>query len=361
VDYEKRRRKLRRSLKKAGFEALLVTDFTNVTYLTGFTGDDSYLLVRQDGEVLLSDGRYTTQISQECPGLEAETRGPSLKMMDLIERVVRQSKVQQLAIESHSATVGFRETLTERLTSVEVVSSSGLVSELRQVKDAKEVELIRDAVDIAERAFAAIRATVRRDQTEKQLADELEYQMRRLGARAASFPSIIAAGPQAALPHAVPCEEPVGRDGLLLIDWGARRNGYVSDLTRVLMLDKISAKMRRAYGVVLKAQQEAIAAVRPGITLKELDGVARGVISDARLGKYFGHGLGHGIGLQVHEAPIISSRSDEELKAGMVITVEPGVYLPDLGGVRLEDDVLVTQDGHEVLTSVPKEFDEMVC
>ena len=360
MDYEKRRQKLQRKVKSLGADGLLVTDFTNVTYLTGFTGDDSYLLVRHDGETLLSDGRYTTQIANECPGLDAECRLPGTQMYELLNRVISKCKIGRLAIEADSMTVAMQEKLGKELPKVELVSSTGLVGELRMRKDREEIERIRAAVDVAQRAFAAVRATVRGDQTEKEVADELEHQMRRLGARAASFPSIVASGPRAALPHAVPQDVPIGRDGLLLIDWGAQHQLYASDLTRVLMLDKISAKMRRAYDVVLRAQRRAIEAIRPGAATKDVDQVARDTICDAKLGRYFGHGLGHGIGLQVHEGPRMSTASEGELKAGMVITVEPGVYMPDLGGIRLEDDVLVTRDGCEVLTSVPKEFDEMI-
>ena len=220
--------------------------------------------------------------------------------------------------------------------------------------------LLRKAVWQAEKAFGVLRATLRPEQTEKELVDELARQLRLFGAKDCAFPSIAAVGPRAALPHAVAGSNRVGEGELLLVDWGADEGLYKSDLTRVLVMGRISPKLRRVYGVVLDAQAQAIAAVRPGVTGHDVDAVARGVIAKAGFGRYFGHGLGHGLGLEVHEAPRLAANIATVLKPGMVVTVEPGIYLPGWGGVRIEDDVLVTSHGHEVLTSVPKQLDEVV-
>lgn len=353
-----RRDRLRRAVHKANAEAILVTDFTNVTYLTGFTGDDSFLLLRQDGEVVISDPRYTTQLGEECPGLELHIRKPGVKMLQAVVRVLKRAKVRRLAIEADSMTVSTRDKLAQELPAMEILSTSGLVERLRQIKDRGEIELMRQAIRYAEKGFAALRATIQPEQTEREVANELQQQMRRFGARGEAFPSIVAAGPRAALPHATATDQKIGSSGFLLVDWGANGGLYRSDLTRVLVTGKIPPKLQRIYEVVLKAQLKAIAAIRPGVVAADVDRVARDLISAAGFGRYFGHGLGHGLGLQVHEAPRLAADSRTVLKPGMVVTVEPGIYLPGWGGVRIEDDVLVTRTGHEVLTSVPKQFEE---
>jgi Xaa-Pro aminopeptidase len=358
--FDERRDRLRKLVKKADATAILVTDFTNVTYLTGFTGDDSYLLVNRDGAVLISDPRYTTQLSEECPGLDLFIRPPGVSMLAAVAKVVEKSKCRKLGVEGDSMTVGLREQIAAEMPVLEFATTSGLVEQLRQIKDAEEVAAIRKAIYQAERAFGVIRATLRPDKTEKQIADELDQQMRAFGAQGSGFPSIVAVGPRAALPHARPTDQTVGVNSLLLIDWGADGGLYRSDLTRVLATGTISPKLERIYGVVLKAQRAAIEAIRPGVIAGDVDRVAREIISQEGFGRNFGHGLGHGLGLQVHEAPRLAVNVSGELRPGMVVTVEPGIYLPGWGGVRIEDDVLVTRTGHEVLTSVPKQLEDIV-
>ena len=351
-----RRDKLREAIRETEAEALLVTNYTNVTYLTGFTGDDSYLLVTADGQMLLSDPRYTTQLEEECPGLALEIRQPGIKMNDWTAQVVKQASVGKLAIEADSMTVGQMQTLGEKLPSVEISPVSGLVEKLRLIKDEDEVAAIRRAVQMAERAFAVVRASLRPERTEKEVAYEIENQIRLFGGTGCSFPSIVAVGPRGALPHARPTDICMGESDFVLIDWGARGGLYVSDLTRVLVTGKIPPKLEAIYEVVLRAQQQAIRAIRPGAVMQDVDAVARDIITQAGYGPQFGHSLGHGLGLEVHEAPRLATNQTEPLEAGMVVTVEPGIYFPGWGGVRIEDDVLVTESGYEVLTSVPKQF-----
>ncbi len=356
-----RRDKLRRALKKTGADAILVTNFVNVTYLTGFTGDDSYLLVRLDGDVILSDFRYTTQLEEECPGLEMQIRRHSVTMPEWVAKVIKAGRVRRLALEADSVSWSLLNSINQKVDRVETVPTSGLVETLREVKDKQEIQDIRASIEAAEKAFGVLRATLRPEKTEMQVRDELEYQMRVFGGEDRGFPSIVAVGARAALPHAVPTEGRIESSSILLVDWGARRNLYRSDLTRVLITGKIPPKLERIYRVVLNAQLKAIDAIRPGVTGQEIDGIARGVIADAGFGRYFGHGLGHGIGLDIHELPRLATTSTTVLKPGMVTTVEPGIYIPGWGGVRIEDDILVTRDGHEVLTSVPKTLEEMVA
>ncbi len=356
-----RRRKLIGRLRREGVDALLVTNFTNVSYLTGFSGDDSFLLIGKDQTVFVSDSRYTVQIQQECPGLDACIRTSKESIHEAVGKLVRKAKIPRLGFESNSTTVAEWGTLKQQVKSLELVSTSGLVEDLRLIKDTGEIQEIRRAIEQAERGFSVLRASLSGEMTELQAAYDLEHAMRRFGSRRASFDPIVAAGPRSALPHARPTENLISGSKFVLIDWGSSNaRGYNSDLTRVLATAKISTKLAKIYRVVLTAQQRALEKIRPGVRCCDVDAVARQVIGKAGYAKKFGHGLGHGIGLDIHEGPRLSPASEVELKPGMVVTVEPGIYLPGWGGVRIEDDVLVTRDGCEVLTSVSKQIDEMV-
>ena len=355
-----RLKKLRALIKKSGADAALITNFANVTYLTGFTGDDSYLVVTATDAIVLSDSRYTIQLGEECPHLELVIRGPGEGMVPAVSKLVRRARLRRLAVEGDSMTLSLHAALESSLERCQLTSSAQLVEQLRVTKDKHEVASIRRACTQARRAFEVVRASLTPDLTEKSVAADLEHQARRFGAKGLSFPPIVAVGARAALPHANPTEGRIGESPFTLFDWGANEGLYVSDLTRVLVTGKIPPKLRTVYGVVLKAQRAAIRAIAPGVTCDEADQVARRIISKAGYGKYFGHGLGHGIGLEIHEAPALSRGQPMTLKPGMIVTVEPGVYLPGWGGVRIEDDVLVTRDGCEVLTDVPVELEECV-
>ena len=353
-----RRRKLRTAMRKHKLDGLLVTSFTNVTYLTGFTGDDSYLLVTLDDETLVTDPRYSTQLGEECPGLKLEVREPGVLMLPGAIALIEDARIERLGVEAGSLTVDLYHGLIDQLANAEVIPTAGCVEELRLVKDKHEIADTRVACDQARRTFDVVRALLQPTMTEREVAAELEYQARRFGAYSLSFPPIVAVGPRAALPHATPGSPTIGSHDFTLIDWGSHTGLYMSDLTRVLVVGKISPKLRKIYGVVLKAQLAAIDAIRPGRTCHEVDNVARRIITKAGFGKQFGHGLGHGLGLEIHEAPRLAKNQELELKPGMIVTVEPGIYLPGWGGVRIEDDVLVTRNGCEVLSDVPKELDD---
>lgn len=357
--YQARLKRLRSAMKKAGLRSLLVSHVSNVTYLTGFTGDSSYLWVGPNEEVLISDGRYTTQLEEECPGLRVHLRKVGQKMSEAAAQVLTTVKATGVGFEAATMTVAVRDAIAEKLPKVSLKPTADLVEALRQVKDKEEIAAIRTAIEQAERAFRLIQAAATGEHTEKRLADELEMALRRFGATESSFPPIIAAGPRAALPHARASGVPIGGHELVLIDWGARHGLYISDLTRVWVTARISPKLERVYRVVSEAQRAAIAAIRPGVTAKQVDTVARGVIHDAGFGAHFTHGLGHGIGLEVHEEPRLSATNEHELVPGMVLTIEPGIYLPGWGGIRLEDDVLVTKTGAETLSTLPKSLEAM--
>lgn len=350
-----RRDRLSACLKTEGIDALLISSPVNVTYLTGFTGDSSVLVMSGERTILISDRRFTEQLAEECAGLETFIRPPTQKLPDAIAAVLGSLAVRSVGFESSAVTVAEFETLRGLLPSLSWKAASDRVERLRQVKDAGEIAQLREAIAIAERAFRAFCSLLRPTDTEKDLTDAMDGFIRRCGGTGSAFPAIIAAGPRAALPHAPPTTQAIGSAELLLVDWGACGALYRSDLTRVLALRKQTPRLTEVATVVTRAQQAAIDVVHPGVMAQVVDEAARSVIAKAGFGEFFGHGLGHGIGLQVHEGPAIRPGSETILEAGMVFTIEPGIYLPEWGGVRIEDDVLVTPDGCEVLTGVARD------
>ncbi len=360
INYQQRRDRARRKLKNNGVDALLVSSVANVTYLTGFTGEDSFLVVGKHKDVLVSDTRFSVQLSEECPDMDTAIRPRTKSLLTATAEVVTKMKVSKLAIESDSMSVATYESITDKLPTAKLIGVQGIVESMREIKDRHEIQRIRDAVWQAEKAIGVIRASLVGGQTELQVAADMEHQIRRFGGLGCSFPPIVAVGPRAALPHAPPSHCQIDESDFVLIDWGANEGLYVSDLTRVFVTGRISPKLELIYGVVLKAQRQAIEKIGPGVSMGDVDAAARSVIEQAGYGKRFGHGLGHGIGLQVHEAPRLVDKQQRPLRPGMVVTVEPGIYLPGWGGVRIEDDVLVTRDGHEVLSDLPKDLADCV-
>jgi Xaa-Pro aminopeptidase len=367
--FARRREQLARQLHAEGLDALLITSVVNVTYLTGFTGDSSHLVLTRDRALLVSDPRYTGQIADECPGLPTHIRPPSQKLPEAVAEVLKLTGCHTVGFESGALTVADYETLRGLAPGIDWKPGADRVERLRVVKDESEVAQVREAIAIAERAFTVFRSLLRPDDREKDLADALEGYVRRAGGHSTCFPPIIAVGERAALPHAPPTDRAVSSGELLLVDWGVTGPGqYKSDLTRVLDTRRslgFSARsngadqLAQVYAAVREAQERAFRAIRPGVEARAVDAAAREAIAEAGYGEFFGHGLGHGIGLEVHEGPAVRPNSQAVLQPGMVFTVEPGVYLPGWGGVRIEDDVLVTPEGCEVLTHVPRDLDAM--
>jgi Xaa-Pro aminopeptidase len=357
-NFAKRRDRLRTMLRHLGARAMLVTNETNVSYLTGFSGDSSYLLLTDKHAILLSDSRYETQIAEECGDIEAAIRTASIKMTSLVGQTVGKAKLSNLVIESESISKSLFDQLESELGDCELILSSGWVEQLRAVKDQTEIQSIRNSILVSQRAFEVIRAQLNGDQTERQVANNLEHQIRAFGGRRCAFEPIVAVGSRAALPHGGSTDRRIGEGPFVLIDWGAMVKQYASDLTRVLVTARIPPKLIKIYEIVLQAQSAAIKKIKPGVAFRDVDRAARRVIESAGFAKNFGHGLGHGFGLEIHELPRLAPIATGDLKANMVVTVEPGIYLPGWGGVRIEDDVLVTRDGHQILTDVPKEIDQ---
>jgi Xaa-Pro aminopeptidase len=355
-----RRERLRRLLRDAKTESLLVASDANVRYLTGFEGGHSTLLVTRDRDIIISDGRYTTELARDCPDIERHIREIGQPMPAGIAEVVSRLAVRVVAFEASSVTYGEFEALRSALSAVELKPTSGQVESLRMRKDEQELDLIRAAIGVAERALTMLRAGLRPDETEKDVTDQLDGYLRRCGAGAASFTPIVAVGAHAAFPHHHASHQTrIGEADFVLVDWGADVRGYKSDLTRVIATGKVTPKFEAVYRAVLAAQERGIAAIRPGVKARDVDAEARSVLEEAGFGTFFSHGLGHGLGLEIHEAPWLRKESEVVLEPGMVVTVEPGVYLPDWGGIRIEDVVLVTPDGAEILTSLPKALESV--
>jgi Xaa-Pro aminopeptidase len=374
VDYPgERRLKLLACLGNEGMDALLITNPINVSYLTGFSGESSYLILTESRGILVSDSRFTEQLAEECPGLELCIRPLGSTVLQATAEILLKLGLRHVGFESMHLTVAEAEAFRGATATVSWKGAPDRVEKLRRIKDMSEVAQIESAIKIAERAFTALRACLRASDSEKELCDALDHYVRSFGGQATSFPSIVAAGSRSALPHAPPTSRKVGEEGLLLVDWGASGRFYKSDLTRVLIPRNNSAfskpggqrfdtsRAEEIYQLVHRAQQRAIAMIRPGVQGHEVDAEARAVITSAGYGDYFGHGLGHGLGLEVHEGPSLRPNADNVLEAGMVVTVEPGIYLPNWGGVRIEDDVLVTTDGCRVLTTLPNDWPFAFC
>jgi Xaa-Pro aminopeptidase len=348
-----RAERLIEAIEAAGIDVLLVTDLVNVGYLTGYSGSNGIAVIGPRTRTFITDFRYVEQAAEEVHPSFARVRA-SLDLLDSLSEALPDGTLRLGFEEAHTSVRQhhrLRELLPER---VELVGTAGIVEGLRAVKEPEEIERIRAATVLADAAFERLIRDGLVGRTERELAMALEYDMRERGAQRPSFETIVAAGPHGALPHAQPREVPIKAGQLVVIDWGAELDGYCSDCTRTVATGDPGSEAREIYELVLEAQLAALAAVRADEAGRAVDAVAREIITAAGHGEHFGHGLGHGVGRDVHEAPRLSQRSEDELRAGNIVTVEPGVYLPGQFGVRIEDLVAVRNDGCEILTAVPK-------
>ena len=340
-------------------DALLVSAPPNVRYLCGFTGDNGLLLVTQGvtpaSQTLFTDPRFTIQAAEECTcEVKTVTKTP---LDQAALQSIRGKRLKRVGFEAARISYEVHQRMAKSLPRGVTLKPVGpVVDRLRMVKSEDEIARIRRSVLTNSEAFEKATRSIRPGARESAIAAELEYQMRRLGAEKPAFETIVAAGPRTALPHAQPTARKLAKDELLLIDMGACQDGYMSDMTRVLFLGTPSRRVRAMYNAVLKAQLAAINAVRPGVTAAHVDRAARRVLESEGLGKEFVHSTGHGLGLEIHEGPRLGRRDKTKLAPGMAITIEPGAYIRDFGGIRIEDTVLVTQNGCEILTPTPKEL-----
>ncbi len=350
-----RTERLTRAFAEASVDLLLVSAPVNIRYLTGFTGSNGLALVGPQTRTFITDFRYVEQAAEEVDSSFERVRAPQ-ELVDVLADALPEGTLRlgfedaHLSVRAHARV---RELLPER---VELVAAGNLVERLRAVKDREEVERIWAAAALADGAFEKVIAEGLVGRTEREVAIEIEQQMQMLGASGPSFDTIVAAGAQGALPHATPQDREIGAGELVVIDWGVELDGYCSDCTRTVATGEPGEEARDVYELVLAAQRKGLESVRAQADCREVDSLARAVIDAGGHGAEFGHGLGHGVGMEVHEAPRLSPRGEGNLFAGNVVTVEPGVYLPGRFGVRIEDLVVVTEGGCEIITSLPKEL-----
>ena len=357
MNFDLRRKLLSESLAQHGLDSFLVTALPNIEYLTGFNGSNGLLLLGPGKPVLLTDPRYQVQASQQTSCTNCKVQISRVSLHRAASALIRRKRLKQIGFEGSRTTFALHQNLSEALPlGAELVSTGSLVENLRAVKDEDEIRLIRQSVQTCSKAFSRCLRRIRPGLKEHELAAELEHQMRRLGAQRASFETIVASGERTALPHAEPTAKPLKTNELLLIDMGAQQHGYASDMTRMLHLGRPSRKAKQLHAAVLEAQLAALDTVKDNIPASRVDRAARGVLRSHGLDRYFVHSTGHGLGLEIHEAPRIGKGEKARLKTGMVITIEPGVYMDGFGGIRIEDTVVVTGHGCQVLTPTPKEL-----
>lgn len=349
MDYAGRIARLRDALPGAGVDALLVTNLTNVRYLCGFSGTNGQLLVTASAATFFTDPRYRARAGDVVHGAEVEVY--EVNLHDSLRPRVSEGRV---GIEAATMSVAQKAQLEAKL-EVELAATKNLVEGIRRRKDAEEVSLLREAVRISDEAFGWIVERLGPGRTEREVALDLEIEMRRRGADSISFDPIVGTGPLSAHIHHTPSDREMQTGDLVLLDFGARWQGYCSDLTRTVVLGPATEHQREVYGIVLDAQTAGIDAISAGVACKGVDAAARNVIDDAGYGATFAHGLGHGVGLDIHEAPRFHKTSEDTLVAGDTMTVEPGIYEAGMGGIRIEDCVLVTDDACEVLGKAPKD------
>ena len=351
MDHSGRLNKVRSALERVDVDAALITNLTNVRYLTGFSGTNGQVLVKSDRSVFFTDPRYEARASDIVQGADIVIY--SNKLTDVLPEHL--NGTSHLGVEASTMTLAEHAELDEALQGVELASTKGVVEDIRRIKEPAEIELMRRAIEIGDAAFDWVLDRLTPGATEREIALDLEIHMRREGADEIGFDPIVGSGPLSAHIHHTPSDRAFEKGDLVLLDFGAAVGGYRSDLTRTVVLGPATDEQRSIFDIVLEAQARGIAAIRGGAAGRDVDAAARDYITEAGHGDDFGHGLGHGVGLDIHEAPRLSRISEHVLAGGEVVTVEPGVYVRGSGGVRIEDCVLVTEDGAEVLGRAPNE------
>lgn len=339
-------------MEETGFDSFLVTGLPNIFYLSGFRGSEGAFVLTSSEAILFVDGRYGTQAKEESPCEVVIWTSKSRSVSETLKKC----GAKRVAIEAHKMTVQFREALLKEWFQAELCAGGDWLNALRSRKEEDEMTILRKANRIADDGCKQVLASLAAGQSEKEIADELEYRMKRNGAEKTSFDMIVASGERGALPHAKPTERRLKEGDLVTIDFGCTLSGYQTDQTITLGIGSPPSKLKDIYHIVKEAHDLAAKSIRPGIAARELDRIARDHISSQGYGDYYTHALGHGVGIEVHEYPFLSSRSEAIMEEGMIVTVEPGVYLPGVGGVRIEDALEVTKEGAKYLTGLDKSF-----
>ncbi|KEK26129.1 Xaa-Pro dipeptidase [Bacillus gaemokensis] len=345
--------KLRSAFGEASIDGILVTNEYSRRYMTNFTGTAGVVLISNERALFITDFRYVEQAGKQAVGYEiVQHTGP---ILDEVAKQVKNLGIQKLGFEQDTLTYSSYTAHKEAI-EAEFIPTSGLVEKLRLIKTDSEIKILKEAAQIADAAFEHILSFIRPGVSEIEVSNELEFFMRKQGATSSSFDIIVASGLRSALPHGVASEKVIEKGDFVTLDFGAYYKGYCSDITRTIAVGEPSDKLKEIYNVVLEAQLRGVNGIKAGLTGREADALTRGYITEKGYGEYFGHSTGHGVGLEIHEAPGLAFRSETVLEPGMAVTVEPGIYIPGVGGVRIEDDIIVTSEGNEVITKSPKEL-----
>ena len=345
--------KLRKKMQEENLDSFLITSPYNLRYLTNFTGTTGLAVITLEKAFFITDFRYTEQAAAQAQGFEIiKNVGP---IFEEVADLVQKEGLRELGFEE--TTVSFLEySVLEEIIDAQLIPISGMIEELREIKDEEEIAIIEKACSIADLAYDHILKMIQPGMTEIEVANQLDFYMRSLGASGVSFETIVASGLRSAMPHGVASKKIIEQGDLITIDFGCYYEGYVSDMTRTFAIGDPGEQLKEIYQIVLEAQLAVLEVAKPGVTGKQLDAVARDYITKHCYGEAFGHSTGHGIGLEIHEGPNVSVRAEKQFVPGNIITDEPGIYLPGIGGVRIEDDLLITSDGNRVLTHSPKEL-----
>ncbi len=347
------RDKLEKENKK--IEGFLVTNLKNVYYLTGFDGEGLALITNKDN-YLLTDSRYTEQAEKESPDFKIIIDEPKIKNARVLslKKILGKRKIKKIAFECNNLTYADFNKYSDSFESVKLLPAKNIIERIRMVKDKEEIIKMKKAAQITTESLKDVLETIEPGMRELDIASELAYTMRKKGAQKEAFETIVVSGERSSLPHGKPSEKKIVEGELITIDMGANYQNYNSDITRTIIIGKENQKQKQIFSIVLEAQKTALEFLKPGLKCREVDAVARNIIEKKGYGKYFGHGLGHGVGLDIHEMPRVSFNDEIILLPGMVVTIEPGIYLPEFGGVRIEDSVIITEEGYEILTWFPK-------
>ncbi|EMF0037661.1 aminopeptidase P family protein [Enterococcus hirae] len=345
--------KLRKKMQEENLDSFLITSPYNLRYLTNFTGTTGLAVITLEKAFFITDFRYTEQAAAQAQGFEIiKNVGP---IFEEVADLVQKEGLRELGFEE--TTVSFLEySVLEEIIDAQLIPISGMIEELREIKDEEEIAIIEKACSIADLAYDHILKMIQPGMTEIEVANQLDFYMRSLGASGVSFETIVASGLRSAMPHGVASKKIIEQGDLITIDFGCYYEGYVSDMTRTFAIGDPGEQLKEIYQIVLEAQLAVLEVAKPGVTGKQLDAVARDYITKHGYGEAFGHSTGHGIGLEIHEGPNVSVRAEKQFVPGNIITDEPGIYLPGIVGVRIEDDLLITSDGNRVLTHSPKEL-----
>lgn len=340
-------------LLKYNIDALLVTNMFNVRYLANFTGTTGLVVITKDEAYFVTDFRYTEQAAEEAKGFTiVKNEGP---IFEEVAKIVQEDKIENLGFEQENITYAVYNQIND-IIPCELVPVTGLVEKLREVKTEDEINIIKEAINITEKAYDYILGFVKPGKTEIEVANKLDFYMRNEGATSVSFDTIVASGVRSAMPHGVASDKVIEEGDMVTIDFGCYYKGYVSDMTRTFAVGDPGEQMKEIYEIVYQANKKVNEVAKAGMTGAELDAIARDYIAEKGYGPQFGHTLGHGIGLEVHEGPSLSFRNEDKLVVNNIVTNEPGIYVPGLGGVRIEDDLVIKEDGAEILMTTPKEL-----